>query len=323
MEGKLELLPDEEPYTEPIGRVYGFSSYHYDWTHGTKVINPKTGIPQIDEKVVNILKAKDMYLYEREYLAWWPEEGSTFFPLKAIVGACRPNNERIKPPTHYVMGLDLGRINDFTAIVIYEVNEHRDSAMIVDSFRIRKNNWQAIFGHILHYARKWSVVEIILDGNNVGDIMNTWLASVSGQGATFNVVPVPLSIQSKAKLYNNLKMGINTGRIRIHAKNIHDNMANEELIHELIQIQAEETDTGKIKIHAPSGKHDDMADAAALGAKILAFPDIMGGEMAAGIVPHQNFFAEMAVSEEDDISDIIGENAFVVDDWDMKPKYEF
>lgn len=315
-EGKMDLSPNEEPYTSPIGRTYGFSSYHYDWFHGTKVVNPKTGLPQIDEMVVNILKAKDYYLYEREYLAWWPEEGSTFFPLKSITGATVKNAVRLKPPVHHVMGLDLGRINDFTAIVIYQVNEHRDGAIIIDSFRIRKNNWKVIFGHILTYARKWAVVEIILDGNNVGDIMNTWLASVSGDGATFNVVPVPLSIQSKAKLYNNLKMGINTGRVQILMK-------NEELISELIMILGEETDTGKIKIHAPTGKHDDLADAAALGAKMLAFPDILGGENVVGVIPHDDFFREMSTTGDDHIGDIVGETEFKVDDWDLKPQYEY
>jgi hypothetical protein len=315
-EGKMDLLPNEEPYSTPIGRKYGFSAYHYDWEHGTKVINPKTGLPQIDEQVVRILEAKDYYVYEREYLAWWPEEGSSFFPLKTITGATVGNETRATPPVSHVMGLDLGRINDYTAIVIYQVNEHRDAAVIVDSYKIRKNNWKTIFGKILKYARKWSVVEIILDGNNVGDIMSTWLASVSGEGATFNVVPVPLSIQSKARLYNNLKMGINTGRVQICMK-------NEDLITELIQIQGEETDTGKIKIHAPTGKHDDLADAAALGAKILAFPDIMGGDMTAGIIPHTDFFRELAVSPDEDVSDIIGESDFKIDDWDLKPQYEY
>ncbi len=325
MENKMDLDIDEKPYSKPVGRKFGFASYHYDWEHGTKVINPKTGLPQIDEQVVNILKSKDYYVFEREYLAWWPEEGSTFFPLKSITGATVPNEKRISPPTHYVMGLDLGRIRDWTAIVIYEVNEHRDAAIIVDSFRIQKNNWKIIFGHILSYARKWSVVEIILDGNNVGDIMNTWLASVSGQGATFNVVPVALSIQSKAHLYNNLKMGINTGRIHIHARNTHQDMVNDVLISELIMLQAEETDTGKIKIHAPNGKHDDMADAAALGAKMLAFPDIIGGDTSGLYIPHDDFFKDLAVSDDDDddIGDIVGESDFKIDDWDLKPKYEY
>jgi hypothetical protein len=254
-------------YTEPIGKKFYFTAYHYDYRAGLNVINPRTGGPQTNMRIVNMFKSRDYYRYEREYLAWWSEEGGLFFPSNSIVGARKPNNYFLGGNKFRVMGLDLGRVNDYTALTILEVNESRDHAVVIDSNRMRKNDWRIITDWIFQHARKWKITDLILDGNNVGDIMNPWLSSLSKEGALFNVVPIKMSIQKKTLIYQNAKIALNMGRVFIQERHL-------DLMKELMQMTVEETTSGTMKIHAPSGvnKHDDLADSFVLACSVLSVP---------------------------------------------------
>lgn len=258
-------LENDIIYDTPIGKKYKYVSYHYDYTAGLNVINPRTGKPQTNITLVNTFKNKNYYEYEREYLAWWSEESGSFLTPQTLAQSIVKNNYFLKGEKFYAMGLDLGRVNDFTAITILEVNDARDMAIVVDTFTIRKNSWENIVVEILKYARKWKILFLYLDANNVGDMMSNWLASLSKQGALFQVIPIKMSLQSKTLMYNNLKMAINTGRIKIQYH-------HQKLLEELAHMQAIETDNGMMKIHSPPGKHDDLADSLALVAKVLMLP---------------------------------------------------
>jgi len=274
--GELEL-----PYLEPVDRLFKFAAYHYPYTVGLDVINRETGIPQTDMDVVNIIKNKDFFKFEREYLAKWSDEVGTFIPLSKISSQIKPNNWHVKGERFYVMGLDFGRLQDYTAIVIYEVNPNRDYGVIVDS------------------------------ANNVGDVIGTWLRSLDRYGFDIMLVPIKFTIQTKTVMYNNLKMAITTGRLFIQEGG-HTINDNTELIKELSEIQADETTTGLMKIHAPetSGKYDDLADASALGAKSMSIPTNSNDRADIDIVQHGDFNPESNDFGFDDAG------ISIVDDWD-------
>ena len=271
--GYMEL--DEEDkrkgilsYDKPIGREYGYEAFHYDYNAGLAVINPRTGKPQTNIQLVNMFRNKDYYQYEREFLAWWSEEGGTFITPASLKAAARGDNFHLETQEKFhVMGLDFGRIHDYTAIVILEMNMDRDAAIVVDTFRIRKNDWVDILAKIFQYAHKWQVAEMVYDANNLGDLAGTILASQSGQGALFATLPIKMSIQKKTHIYQNMKIAINTGRLMYQKKHI-------DLMVELAKLQVEETISGMMKIHAPPGDHDDLADAMALAASSMAIASI-------------------------------------------------
>lgn len=255
-------------YDKPIGREYGYEAFHYDYTAGLSVINQRTGKPQTNIQLVNMFKNKDYYQYQKEFLAWWSEESGTFISQGSLAAAKRGDNFHLKTQDKfYVMGLDFGRINDFTAIVILEMNSSRDAAIVVDTFRIRKNNWADILAKIFYYASKWSIAELVYDANNLGDLAGTILASQSGQGAMFATSPIKMSLQKKTHIYQNMKIAINTGRLMYQGRHI-------DLMIELAKLQAEETISGMMKIHAPPGDHDDLADACALAASSMALATV-------------------------------------------------
>lgn len=252
-------------YEEPIGREYGYVAYHYDYTHGLQVTNPRTGKPQTNMQLVKITKNQDFFTYEREFLAWWSEESGTFITPASLAQAKRPNGFRLQTDKFYVMGVDFGRVNDYTAIVVLEVNDERDAAVVVHTDRIRKNDWTFILRLILDTARDWGVAELVYDANNVGDMAGTIFASHSGQGALFHSIPVKMSLQKKTEIYQNMKIAINTGRLMIQKKHL-------ELMKELAKIQADEMPSGAMKIHAPPGEKDDLVDSLALASASIRVP---------------------------------------------------
>jgi len=255
-------------YDKPLGREYNYEAFHYDYNAGLAVVNPRTGKPQTNMQLVTMFKNKDFYQYQREFLAWWSEESGTFITPASLAAAKRSEGFHLKTQDKfYVMGLDFGRVHDYTAIVILEMNADRDAAIVVDTFRIRKNDWVDILAKIFQYARKWSVAEMVYDANNLGDLAGTILASQSGQGALFTTLPVKMSLQKKTHIYQNMKIAINTGRLMYQANHI-------DLMVELAKMQVEETISGMMKIHAPPGDHDDLADALALASSSMAIASI-------------------------------------------------
>lgn len=316
--GDMPLEDGEKPYKYPIGRKYKFASYHYDYTHGLNVVNPVSGMPQIDINVVNILKQKNFDKYEREYLAWWSAETSSYISMQSIAAATKPNNIWLKKPYTNVMGLDLARLKDYTAMVATQISESQDKGIIYGSHRTNKKDWGHIFAEIIEFAKSHRIQIIYYDTQNVGDAIGYWLHSLSSR-FNFHIIPVTFAATKKAEGYANLKMAINTGRLFIQRK-------NEDLIKELTRLQAEKTISGLIKIHAPEGEFDDLADAAMLSSKPLKMPEI-ASQTETAIDYHSDFFGELYDEAETrlNMSESIG---FAVNNTDedfhsFKPEFEF
>jgi len=320
----------EEPYKRPVDRQFKFASYHYPYTVGLDVVNRETGLPQTDMDVVNIIKNKDYFMFEREYMAKWSDEIGTFIPLSKITAQLRPNNFHVKGEKFYAMGLDFGRLHDYTALVIYEITPDRDYGVIVDSKRIRRNDWQVIFQLIIKYLKKYNVSELYYDANNVGDVIGNWLRSLERYGFDCMLIPIKFSIQTKTVMYNNLKMAITTNRLFIQegifSPDPQYGNDNAEVIKELSQIQADETSTGLMKLHAPetTGKFDDLADAAALGAKAMSIPTNSNENVQIDIMMHGDFDPDSDDFGFDDSAiQVIGDDFDVDFSGSFDPLYEF
>ena len=322
--GMMELDEEDKKkgilsYKSPHGREYGYEAFHYDYTAGLAVINPRTGKPQTSMQLVTMFKNKDYYQYEREFKAWWSEESGTFITPGSLASAKRGENFHLPDDAQdrfYVMGLDFGRVNDYTAVVILEMNTDRDAAVVVDTYRVRKNDWSYILTKIFEYAHKWGVAEMVYDANNLGDLAGAILASQSGQGALFATLPIKMSIQKKTHIYQNMKIAINTGRLMYQSKHI-------DLMVELAKLQVEETISGMMKIHAPPGDHDDLADALALASSSMAIASIEDNS------PINIMLAPSTDNYEEYETNFVDEGGFAVDSTfssgsgDFKPEYGF
>ncbi len=304
-------------YEKPIGREYGYEAFHYDFNAGLAVINPRTGKPQTNMQLVTMFRNKDYYQYEREFLAWWSEESGTFITPASLAAAKRQSGFRLKTrDKFYVMGLDFGRVHDYTAIVILEMNDNRDAAIVVDTFRIRKNDWVDILAKVFYYARKWGVAEMVYDANNLGDLAGSILASQSGQGALFATSGIKMSLQKKTQIYQHMKISINTGRLMYQEDHI-------DLMVELAKLQVEETISGMMKIHAPPGDHDDLADALALAATSMVTATIEDNSPINILLqPSTDNYEEYDIKFIEDASFTV-DSSFSAGGGDFKPEYGF
>lgn len=318
-EGKRKLGVGEEPYTLPVGKKYEFVGYHYDYTHGLNVTNPTTGRLQTDMKVVNIMKADNYARFEREYLAIWSVEGSTYFSQQALRNQTVENKWRLEPNIHnpfFVAGIDWGRMKDYTAVTIFEVNDARDLMVVVDTFYIRRQSWQIIFTKVMQMLKKWHVSEVVHDKKNVGDTLHVWLGKASGGGLNFAVRGELMDLTPKAQMYDNAKKGMDFGRIYIQKR-------HERLIGELGHMIGEDSHvTRSQKIHAPENKFDDMADSFVLGASVIRFQLIHDGREV-DAVPYYDFFDVYEGKETDSMYGDVMTEDFSMDDFDINPSFEF
>jgi hypothetical protein len=318
-EGKMPTLETEEPYTEPVGRRFKFSAYHYDYTHGTTVINPITGLPQIDTLVVNILKEQDYAKYEREYLAKWSEEGSTYFSQQSITSSLVENGffmERAKYNPTYIAGIDWGRMKDYTAVVIFQVNEARDMLIAVDTLQLRRQSWETIFSKVIEKLTKWRVTSVVHDKKNVGDTLHVWLRRAA-RNLQFFVRGEKMDTGRKNEMYANAKMGMDMGRIFIQKKNT-------ELVKELRHMLGEDSHMSNVsKIHAPENKFDDHSDAYVLGSSEIKFQLVFDDREADAVPYFDNFYDIYEPDHRDDgYGDVFFEE-FEFEDFEFEPSYEF
>jgi hypothetical protein len=258
-EGKMPLAEGEKPYKYPIGRKYFYASYHYDYTHGLNVKNPKTGLPQTNINDVRSLKNDDYVLYEREYLAWWSEEGGQFFPQNILVRNLVPNDYSLPVDDaggpFYIMGVDFARMKDYTAIIVGQCSGNMDKVVVVYEERVNKKDWTYIFRVIVNAINRFKPRYVTYDKKNVGDVIQVWLRFLSHAEVEFILKGESPDVGRKSIMYHNAKIGLSHDRVKIRK-------GLTILYGELEQMEAQEAKSSNaLMIHAPEKKYDDCSDA--------------------------------------------------------------
>jgi len=148
-----------------------------------------------------------------------------------------------KPNTSYIMGLDLGRKEDFTVITVID----RTSNEVVYFDRFQKLDWPFQKKKVIEAAKRYNNAQIVIDSNNVGDAMSQDLERLG-----LFVTPFDLpggKSQKKKELIENLSLFIENKYITIPN--------NRTLLDELSAFTWEITPGGRTKYFAPKGLHDD------------------------------------------------------------------
>ena len=180
--------------------------------------------------------------YEAEFLT---EAGLVFKGVEDVIA------ETLKDPvpgTSYVMGVDIARHDDFTAICVMD----RATRHVVYIDRFRDIDYPVQKEKILTVSKRYNNAKIIIDSTGMGD-------SVASDLKRFAFVEeYPLySHQKKMQLIDKLIIYINEKVIRIPN--------NQNLVEELKKYEVTVLEKSK-KYHysAPKGKHDDLVIATAL-----------------------------------------------------------
>lgn len=142
------------------------------------------------------------------------------------------------------MGVDIAKYEDFTVIIAID-----ETGKVVHFDRFNQIDWSLQKDRIISAARELSA-QVFFDSTGVGDPIyedlskEIWIESIK------------FSSQSKQNIINNLAMGIEQGKIILPNLPV--------LINELQIYQYDITQTGKVRMSAPAGHHDDCVISLAL-----------------------------------------------------------
>lgn len=154
------------------------------------------------------------------------------------------------PGERYSAGLDLGRHEDYTALVI--LNRKRE-VVCIDHFT--NTSWPIQVNRILAKTDRYHHARTLIDATGVGDPIFEELRRVG-----VNVDPYTFSSRSKTALIDNLSLTIEKGQLVLPKPELAP-----DLVDELESYHFDLGETGGVKMGAPYGQHDDLVTALALG----------------------------------------------------------
>ena len=184
-------------------------------------------------------------VWKQEYLAEFMEgAGQVFRKIEGCIGGILQSPIR---GYNYLMGVDLGRLVDFTVIVVVD----RATRRVVHFDRFNKIDWVLQKARIAETARKYNDAIIHIDSTGLGDPVTEELKMQS-----LVIEDYKYSRASKRKLIDKLAMLIEQKKILFPKIDV--------LVDELEAFSFEETKSGNLQYFAPSNKHDDCVNALAL-----------------------------------------------------------
>jgi hypothetical protein len=244
-----------------------------EYFHATTFDN--TGLTQEDrEEIEDEKQALTEAVWERFYMAKQPEGAGNFFRnieaaySKGAVELVRPIDGR-----HYVAGLDLGRSNDATVIIIKD-RQTRESVAVVE---LMKTDWSLQVETIKSLSVSWNVEEIYMDSTGLGgkfgeDVLYRELMEEGIPVIGYNFTP-----QKKYQLFLDYAISLEKETVSFPQNWV-------KLISQLEDIGHKESANRGHTFYTVSGKHDDWVDAECLA--LMACDPAMEGVTGERVVPH-------------------------------------
>lgn len=153
----------------------------------------------------------------------------------------------------YVMGADVGEVNDFNVAVVVK----RSTRAAVWCERFTKEEPETVAERFAELSRRYNGAPIWQDDTGLG-----WGVAGSLRRMGAPVKPYRFTAESKRRLVADLVMAISARNVKIPEE-------FQELITELNIYQATQTDRGNVQYGAPSGYHDDCVVALGLAVQGL------------------------------------------------------
>jgi phage FluMu gp28-like protein len=185
-------------------------------------------------------------VWRAEYLAEFvDDEGQVFRGIREAATA--PLNAQPIPGRRYIAGLDWGRQNDFTVLVLIDA----DRREMVALDRFRQMSWARQRGRLLALCERWQPAVIWAEANSIG---GPNIEALQAEGLP--VRPFTMTARSKGPLIDALALAIEKEAIAL--------LPDETLLNELAAYTLEPRAGGGYRYSAPSGLHDDTVIATAL-----------------------------------------------------------
>lgn len=201
-------------------------------------------IPHMPEEVEEARLTLPERIFNQEYLAEFTDDAGGVFR-----GVVDVSTGDIQQPYdgEFVMGVDWGKVNDFTVLSVMDKNTKRQ----VDIDRFNQISWSLQRGRLKAMADKWKVKLILAEENSIGGPNVEQL-----QSEGLPIQPFTTTAQSKTPLIEDLALAIERKMLTL----LNDRV-------QIAELQAYEIDrlpSGTFRYNAPEGGHDDTVISAAL-----------------------------------------------------------
>lgn len=203
------------------------------------------------------------HLFPQEY----PEDPVTCFLLSGggyfgdITAACTaPMAVEPDPDHRYVAGLDFGKSNDYTVLIVIDAT----ARVQVDMLRVNKLPWRTMRRRIGDVCRYWDVELLVGEENSLG---GPNVEALQDDGLP--VVPFTTTNRSKTTIMDALHEALHLDELTLQPR--------PALMRELRAFTASQTRTGLWTLAAPDGEHDDTVMALALSWHAAAGPRLTLG----------------------------------------------
>jgi PBSX family phage terminase large subunit len=209
----------------------------YKSFHMTYKENPLANLEEVEDARKNLPEV----IFKAEFLAEFINQGGEVF--RNVDNVCILDKQEIDLKEKYFAGIDLGRQNDFTVLII--MNSKKE---VVFLYRDNQKDWNDIISDLVSILKGWNVRKVYVESNNVGDVVIDMLRKECG-----SMIDSYWTGKDKPDLIESLIVEFENMNIKLPKKEIYP-----ELYNELISYTYEyNVKTRTIKYGAPQGIHDD------------------------------------------------------------------
>lgn len=198
------------------------------------------------EEVENLYKSSTEKVFQQEILAAFIEsEGAVFRRVMDAVGA--PLLDKGVAGNQYCMGVDWGKINDYTVLTVIDIM----SKQVVHIDRFSEIDYIFQRGRLKNLWEKFNRCAVVAEENSMGMPV---IEELRREG--IGVQAFKTTNASKANIIESLALAFESGDISIPR--------NETLIGELLSFEGTRMASGMTRYAAPEGMHDDTVMSLAL-----------------------------------------------------------
>lgn len=244
-------------FSTPKGRNYFWQLYHRAETaregpwmahHAPSAANPHLPPSEIDAARQGLPER----IFAQEYLAQFLDDGGGVFRrVTAAVDSTLPTDPHAARAAAdgraYVIGVDWGRHEDFTVIVVIDAKER--AVVAIDRFT--QIDYAIQLARLRALAERFPRAPILAESNSMGGPLTEAL-----QRQSLPVRQFQTTASSKAAAIEALALGLERGELRIPPV--------QWLVDELLAYDQERLPSGAIRYGAPPGQHDDGVMALAI-----------------------------------------------------------
>ena len=202
--------------------------------------------------------------YKREYLAEFTEAATSYFPQE-LIRKCIENAQRIAlepfvsleqqiPKAEYFAGLDLGKLQDHSAIAIVQKDADTLKLVYKHEFPLQ-TSYTEVIATTARANQQFHLQKLLIDQSGIGEPI---LEALREQGIQ-NAEGATLTQDTKIEILTNLKLTMEQNRLVLPY--------DKRLCEQINDQQYAYTQNGKLTFQHPPNTHDDQLWALALAAQ--------------------------------------------------------